>query len=239
MNARGQKGALLALFSAFWLASACGSSGGSGGLFAGSPSCVSAADCGRDTPICGPQRVCVECIANTNCEAGQVCDGVSGRCAQSCTSAADCNSNDLCAARGVCVECATNADCATKDGQICNTATGQCVGCTSDLDCGGTQRFCDTTSAECITCRVTADCAPNQVCQGGDCVTHCTSNTDCPGGTPACLVDTGTCVECASDADCSADKPGCVLSEHRCRDCSSDAQCKDGKTCDVSNGQCQ
>lgn len=237
VSRRGQNGAVLALFAGFWLASACGSSGSSG-LFVGLP-CMSSANCDSGAPICAPQGVCVECVANGNCGDGDICDSVSGKCTKACATAADCTSNEICAARGVCVECSVNADCAARDGQFCDTAVGVCVGCRSDLDCGGTHRFCDTASAECVTCRVTADCAPNQLCQGGDCVTHCASNADCSAGAPACLVDTGVCVECAGDADCSADKPGCVLSEHRCRDCSSDAQCKDGKRCDVTKGQCQ
>jgi Cys-rich repeat protein len=239
MTTRRQKGALFALCSAFWLAAACGSSGGSGFFGAPGRSCVTAADCDRDAPLCGANGVCVECVAPADCGGGDVCDALSGKCSTACATAADCTSNGVCAARGVCVECATNADCAARDGQICNMTAGVCVGCRSDSDCGGTHPFCNAASSQCETCRVTADCAPNQTCQGGDCVTHCASNADCGGGAPACLVDTGACVECASDTDCSADKPGCVLSEHRCRDCSSDAQCTDGKQCDLAKGQCQ
>jgi hypothetical protein len=238
-TSRRQTSAVLALLAGFWLASACGSSS-SGGLFLGNGrACASSADCAGGEPICSAHGVCVACVTTSDCTGGEVCDTVGSQCTRACATTADCDANRVCAARGVCVDCATDADCAMHDGRFCNTTVGQCVACRSDLDCGGVDRFCDTTTAQCIACRVTADCAANQLCQGSECVTHCTSNAQCGGGAPACLIATGSCVECLSDADCSGDKPGCVLSEHRCRDCSATAPCQNGKQCDIAKGQCQ
>jgi MYXO-CTERM domain-containing protein len=97
-------------------------------------SCASSADCVAPLPHCEPTRhVCVECIGDRNCEAGQVCDVATGTCA-ACLSDADCSvdfpycSHDL----GKCVECVASKNCGDL-GLACTG--GQCGSC-GDGICG-------------------------------------------------------------------------------------------------------
>lgn len=65
----------------------------------------------------------------------------------------------------------------------------------------------------------------------------CTSNDQCSGGTPACDVPDGFCVQCLQNSQCSAAMPTCDSAMHTCRACAVDADC-DSNVCDAATGTC-
>jgi hypothetical protein len=66
-----------------------------------------------DALICDVARgECVECLADRHCSAPERCIQGLGRCAEPCTSSADCTEEPLCnPTLGACVECTVDADC--------------------------------------------------------------------------------------------------------------------------------
>jgi hypothetical protein len=118
------------------------------------------------------------CLANDDCDPGEVCNPGSHVCVPMCTPATQstvCTANQSCADGGLCVECTKASDCGV--GLICDAAgncgtgsrcytdrdctvplvcyalTGQCVPrlppCVSDENCGVTQR-CDLGTGNCV-----------------------------------------------------------------------------------------
>jgi hypothetical protein len=128
----------------------CTMSGGSVGTCMGEP-CNSNTDCKAPTPVCdtlAQPQVCVQCINDSDCTMGLVCDG-KNHCAQ-CTSTDKKN----CTASGVGSACLGTETC----------------GCTTDSDCGGATsgRICDAASSACVAgCRGTSGNMGGNGCPAG------------------------------------------------------------------------
>ena len=101
---------------------------------------------------------------------------------------------------------------------------GQCGNCVPD--CAGCECGDDGCGGSCGTCSNGEICNYNQIC------VECTSDANCPSGTPLCN-PTGECVECTSNAWCATGY--CV--DYECVDCMTDADCPSGMMCD-GNGEC-
>jgi hypothetical protein len=130
---------------------------------------------------------CVEC-AYKGCDAGKVCDLVSGTCAE---------------VVGECFKCTYDFQCG--DGSRCykkaQATTGVCVPECASGACAAADKF---------TCNANADgikiCTPNK---DEDC-------QPCPAGQKL-LGDGKTCVECVNDLDCKdPNKPKCDPTSHTC-----------------------
>jgi Cys-rich repeat protein len=73
------------------------------------------------------------CTSNADCAPPNVCDSVTGNCVE-CTADVNCPANNVCSVSNTCVECNSNADCATNPTvPIC--ANNTCVECITDSDC--------------------------------------------------------------------------------------------------------
>jgi Cys-rich repeat protein len=114
--------------------------------------CLSASDCGIASPFCITGD-CEECIQNTDCGAGQVCDD-DLECRAFCDADAQCTDGD----RGHCI-----------------VETGACVECVEDLHCDFDADKTVCIVDQCEECRVNEDCPPdNPICD--------TENNECGGG---------------------------------------------------------
>jgi len=85
-------------------------------------------------------------------------------------------------------------------------------------------------------CVVNAECKnPTPVCGVGRVCTGCTWEADCAGrpATPACLAQTGSCVECTAynGTACRGTTPVCDVPTSKCVGCNSSDECAGGKTC--------
>ncbi|HZH04235.1 MAG TPA: hypothetical protein VEY30_10645 [Myxococcaceae bacterium] len=121
---------------------------------------------------CGDEEA-TTCTTNADCAAeGEICNTLSGQCAQTCESAADCPQSaktcDTLAGVGggtarFC-QCSTNALCADElgDGATCDQASKSCVTDGSATD-GGTDETCDDSEQQ------PAGCAYGTFCDNGDC----------------------------------------------------------------------
>jgi hypothetical protein len=176
--------------------------------------------------------------------------------AESCTSDADCPSNDpRCDARGFCSQCLDKSDCAA--GQACALPSGTCVaGCGPETPCSTEKPVCDTATSLCAGCTGDSDC-PGTHCDTatGRCVEcfQSTAGTDCAGELPLCDAS-GRCVECTVTAHCSvgeecstvlgvcatacpaaggcpADEPRCDETIGFCVECVYDVDCGAGEVC--------
>jgi hypothetical protein len=193
-----------------------GSSGGSGGS-GGSTTCVNSLDCDPGT-ICDPlDEICVDCLFDADCEAGERC------VAETCETVVTCN-NSL--------------DCVSVTGRpICDPETKLCEQCVSAADCSGTA---DCVDHECVVytpCINSLDCAQNQVCDtsAGRCV-GCIGDTDCANGqkcvSNACIVQT----ECQSDLQCTPVGMLCDTTDGVCVRCTRHVDCPDVYHC--AGGDC-
>ena len=130
--------------------------------------CEGNAACAMATPLCKTGVGCVACFVDTDCKAGNYCDG-----------------NNTCQA------CTTAAHCGTKTCNVCTasaepTCAAQSCTCAGDADCD-TGDKCSATSACVHACTATADCAKadqGKVCAAGFC--GCGGNADCPTQNPTC-----------------------------------------------------
>lgn len=93
--------------------------GGAGG-------CSGSEDCQKPAVHCHPARhECVECLSDSNCGGGRVCDEATGKCAP-CVADADCTADLPYCAAGACVQCRTDANCGDQ-GIVCSA--GICGSC--------------------------------------------------------------------------------------------------------------
>src|SRR5262245_41197347 len=144
------------LITAGALGAGCGSSDDSG--LAGTPGaeCKASSECGGNEPYC-QGNLCVECQGDNDCQAPEVCNLKSGRCATACTEQTQCSGErPLCNSAGVCVRCGANSDCGGED-PFCNTAVDRCVECRDSSDCGTAQPIC-TIRGNCVQCGKDSDC---------------------------------------------------------------------------------
>jgi Cys-rich repeat protein len=166
------------------------------------PQCASDGDCGGNRPYCDTALGrCIECVGNSNCGGGEVCDSVSGSCRATCSTSGDCGQNTpYCAPRGVCVHCVGDGNC--SGGQpYCDTTVDRCVECLTSANCSGNQPYCIYPQGSCRECLGNADCGSGQVCNNDyECVSGgCTSDTQCGGDTPYCNTASTLCVECLTN----------------------------------------
>lgn len=187
--------------------------------------CLSAADCGGDTPICNA-GVCHACASDANCG----------------------GTTPACEVWGACGQCsATNGTACTGGTGVCDYPSGTCVACEFNSDCSGSSPTCNTTTHTCKPCATNADCAGNpggQACQttgmkAGSCVI-CAVDSDCPTmAAPKCDTTANECVACLTSADCSGATPECN-SSNLCVGCLTSADCS-GATpvCDPTSSQCK
>lgn len=149
-----------------------------------------------DGPIGGPHDIyllgLVQCNADTDCNAGQVCTNHS--CGpKPCGSNADCSGGKVCAA-GACIPCTANAQCG--NGLVCQGGACTTPQCTTNAQCG--TEVC--VSNACVPCTSNAQCGNGLSCNGGACGTPkgCTCDAQCGKGMEC---DKGTC-EPKGDGGC-------------------------------------
>ncbi len=127
-----------------------------------------------------------ECLADSDCGSGQLCDSVTGNCAFSCTQDSDCNSGEICVTRSeggaICIAdtgnnnqtCTADSDC--QSGETCNNGTCQAASttCTADADCQSGETCNNGTCQATGGCTTTDDCTGDQICVAGACTTPST-----------------------------------------------------------------
>jgi hypothetical protein len=149
-------------------------------------------------------ELCVQCLFDSDCGAGERCDARSCVDAVACESSADCEGVDGTEAcdtiSGQCAECVSASDCAgTAD-----CVNHQCrlyVECSDSLDCP-TQQVCNASTARCVQCVIDNDCADGLTCVSNSCRRSCSSDNDCTALGQLCDFNYGACARCVTDADC-------------------------------------
>lgn len=119
---------------------------------------------------------CVECLDETDCPDGFVCNGFTDRCAAAvigCTSDEECAGLRCDTIKGVCVQCVSDGDCGL--GALCDLLTGSCTveeSCATDGDCAF--GVCHPDKRSCVECFNPAHC-PSGVCDdlSSTCVAGC------------------------------------------------------------------
>jgi Cys-rich repeat protein len=223
------------------------------------PQCSTNADCAATsaTPVCDPDSgKCVECLASSDCPAGNpVCDTATHTCGD-CTTDTQCqafSATPVCnEGTGSCVQCDANSHTlCTGPTPLCDVDLngGTCVACITSSDCTADNPVCDLATHTCGDCTTDAQCAAysaTPVCNegAGSCV-ECDANshTLCTGTKPLCDVDLngGTCVACITSSDCTAAAPVCSSATHTCGDCTTDGDCSvytDTPLCNAGTGSC-
>jgi hypothetical protein len=192
--------------------------------------CLSAADCGGDTPICNA-GVCQACASDADCGgATPACEvwGACGQCSQTNSGACTGGTAVCDYPSGTCVTCEFNSDCAGST-PTCNTATHMCRPCASNADCAGNPGgpACELTgmkAGSCVICAQDSDC-PNMAAPKCDTVANecvpCLTNADCSGSTPVCN-SSNLCVGCVTNANCSGTTPVCNAASSQCSACQND-----------------
>jgi hypothetical protein len=131
-------------------------------------------------PVCvSSTGVCVQCIADSDCDSAQSSDADAGGTGGSSSSS-----------KQHCVN------------TVCRTYTA----CDFAGKCTGGAGLCDPNLKRCVQCIDTVDCStPGTTCAGTSCRQVCSTANSCPDSSPVCLkVGTSSiCTErCASDSDC-------------------------------------
>jgi len=180
-----------------------GGSAGSGGT---QPiECTEDADCENADMVCDPlTQLCVPCLFDNDCSAGERCDGTTCVDAVDCVSSDDCQGvagNEACdTAAGHCVECVSASDCpesADCIDQHCRAYRA----CTNSLDCP-TPRVCDQADGHCVQCVSSPDCEEGLTCVANTCRRTCSSDNECTAIGLLCDLTNGACSRCVYDSDC-------------------------------------
>ena len=148
---------------------------------------------------------------------------------------------------GSCVECMQDSHCAGRadNKNKCEIASQTCVACYATSQCE-TGKLCDDK-----ICKSCEEINPSKRYYiNGTCVectqdSHCASRTD---GKTLCDPDTLTCEKCVlhnssaqANEGCSGEKGYCIISSGSnriCSVCRDKNDCSDGKSCQVSTGDC-
>jgi outer membrane exchange protein TraA len=198
--------------------------------------------------------VCVECVNDSECSGGKVCDLALYQCVDGFVSHRDpaaCGSNlERCpperpfclqstdqmtpSTDAACKACRWDIDC--PDGNYCDT--GECKACADDrrcgercTSCGGDTPYCLGETAEAAQC---VGCEEDSQCESGACnlVTHTCD--------PVCIMSCGegtvcygdACVECFADTHCGCDGTcdtgtlTCISSCKNNKDCMGNQHCR-------------
>lgn len=111
--------------------------------------CLEASHCGVASPFC-IDGDCEECIQNTDCGVGHICDN-DLECRTSCTADAQCDDGDrghCILETGTCVECEVDAHCTRdQDQRVC--IADRCEECRVNEDCPLDNPICDLENNEC------------------------------------------------------------------------------------------
>lgn len=200
--------------------------------------CSTREDCtDAQKPYCAPALGrCVECIEDSMCQDGFVCNA-EGRCEAGCREPdTRCSLGRICVAGTGCVECQEDAQCGP--GHVC--ANDACVpGCSAANPVCPQGTVCDVNAGRCVGCVDQGDCttAPLLLCDPASqtCV-ECIGASDCHDPMkPVCDPTSHTCVRCAGDSDCPA---GSVCTNNACvPGCSASHPCPTGQVC-TAGGQC-
>ena len=238
-------------------------------LQASATTCTTEKDCASNTaaPHCKPGSngkpgVCVACVNDTQCAAGEVFS--SNTCVvKQCLADADCAAPTprclIGATSQVCVACLGNPDC--PNGGTCQS-DHTCVAASGCAVCKPPTPACKNNT--CVACVQPSDCAPGETCSPQNtCVsTKCTSDNDCTSlpQTPHCDTGTGSCVQCTATTQCTqgyncvgdACKPVCTVATQaqdcpaatpvcrvspfpKCVQCVASTDCPGGQVCNSSN----
>jgi len=183
---------------------------------------VAGAPCGGGAGLCDGKGLCVDCLADADCNGPLICDSSRACVPPSCVDGVQNGAeSDVDCGGGACARCANgqgcayDADCGSGlchlSDHVCGTPT--CTderkdGDETDIDCGGSCGTCATARE----CRVDADCA-TKACFSGlphRCLLdHCLdghkdfdeTDRDCGGATCAKCIDFQGCKQ---DADCQS-----------------------------------
>jgi len=205
--------------------------------------------CTASAPFCdtsGASPVCVECLADNDCQGQQVCNPTTHVCEAPCvddnsgaTADTGCTAptpecDDSVPGNTHCVTCEDDAAAGAIDGgcsaatPACDTSGGGavCVACLADADCAGGQ-VCDPTSKTCVECVTDGDCGGGQVCDpASNACVECVTDGDC-AGTQTCDAATNTCqAACTDDATGATADTGCAAPTPEC-----DATTPGNETC--------
>lgn len=110
--------------------------------------------------------------------------------------------------------------------------------CVAAVSAMGAEGGCDCNNSDPVNPNVCSPvCAVGSTCQNGTCVAQC-SPSSCPSG--VCLTAT-QCAECSSDAQCGGATPRCLVAANRCVACLAGASDNCGPTayCDTTTYTCQ
>lgn len=188
-------------------ADAAGSDAASGPI-----ACASNSACTGSGQVCDPlAKVCVDCLWDSDCGPGAVCDE------RVCQPVTTC-SNSL--------GCTSAVDATGQALPICDKDAGRCVACLSNLDCAESQVCSDQKCVAVVACQNSKDCSPDQVCdtQKGYCK-DCLGDADC-GSSQQCM--DGECIDfiaCSSDKQCTPLGLLCDTSKGKCAGCLVHSDC--------------
>lgn len=181
-------------------------SAGSGGDGTVEPpeSCTNDAECAPAGMVCDPlPAVCVACLFDSQCPAGESCRDTGCSEIESCDTSLDCTdagSATVCDANnGVCVQCLSANDCPANH----DCTNNLCVSfkpCQNSLDCTAPQ-VCDAATDRCYDCVRDADCGSGR-CVDHSCRLPCASDNACTSAGMLCNLSGGYCVSCLEDSDC-------------------------------------
>jgi hypothetical protein len=154
--------------------------------------CEASSDCLAGHPCAPGTKLCVECLADTDCALGKLCDLTTNTCSvDGCVDGVHgCPSPEACCV-GVCSNVTADPTNCGGCGQVCSGNNIDVPACAAGV-CSGN---CNTGFGDCDSDKLTNGC---EVSTATD-VTHCgTCTTVCSvaNGTPACLVGQcaiGTC----------------------------------------------
>ncbi len=186
---------------------------------------------------CGGGQVCFDggcvpgdCLANSDCMAGKICD-VSARTCNTCSGDNACQAafgaNQLCL-NGACTpgNCRTAAMC--SDGKIC--VNNFCGACPDDGACAsgyGPGHLCISNGCVPGECRSAANCQMGKICTASFMCGACTTDTQCVSGYGANhLCENGACIpgNCRATGDCQGGRI-CDTASFTCVVCPDDAAC--------------